>query len=101
MCALITRLALFVDRRIGAPGHGERADLGDIPAQKPHRLTIIVRTEDESPLPAKSTAYVGRGDAGRGISGNLDQQPSATVRLSDVSHEVFQISVRVPGYRIV
>ena len=34
---------------IGAPGHGQRADLGDIPTQKPHRLTIIVRTEDGSP----------------------------------------------------
>ncbi len=86
---------------IGAPGHGQRADLGDIPAQKPHRLTIIVRTEDGSPVPAKSTVYVGRGDAWRGTSRNLDEKPSATVRLSDVSDEVFEMSVRVPGYEVV
>jgi hypothetical protein len=86
---------------IGAPGHGKRADLGDIPTNKPYRLTIVIRSEDGSPLPAKSTVYVGRGDAWRGTSRTLDQKPSATVRISDVSDEMFQISVRVPGYNVV
>ena len=86
---------------IEAPSHGKRADLGDIPTQTPYRLSLIVRTEEGAALPAHSTVYVGRADAWRGTSRTLAQQPSATVQLSDVSDEVFTMSVRVPGYTVV
>jgi hypothetical protein len=86
---------------IEAPGHGQLADLGDIATQTPRRLTIIVRTEDGGPLPAKATLHVGRDTAWRGTLRDLAQQPSTTVTLDDMSDEEFEISLRVPGYDVV
>lgn len=86
---------------VAAPRHGQRADLGDLSTQKPHRLKVIVRTEDGKALPPKSTVYVGRSDAWRGTSVILEQSSKVTVEINDMSDEVYTVSARVPGYQII
>jgi uncharacterized GH25 family protein len=83
------------------PGHAMRADLGDIPTQAPHRLTITVRTEDGSLLPAESSVYIGRSDAWEGTRLDLAREPLASIRLKDVGSELFFVLPRVPGYTVV
>lgn len=85
---------------VGLAGHGMQVDLGELPTQKPHRLTIMVRTDDGSPLPAESTIYLGRRDAWRGSSFTLAQQSWVQIDVDDVATESFQIGVRVPGYEV-
>ncbi len=84
-----------------APDHGEQADLGDIQAQSPARLSITVSSEDGGPLPDKSRVYIGRRDAWWGSDFDLSHQSSKEVSIDDASRELFQVSVRVPGYDVI
>ena len=86
---------------VRAPAHGQRADLGDIATEKPHRLAIMVRTDDGSPLPADSSVNIGRYRAWEGSWLPLPRMPAASIRLNDVGKEMFSISIRVPGFTVV
>lgn len=85
---------------VTAPGHGERAQFGEIPLQSPSRLTIIVKTEDGSKLPKDSYVMVMRQEAWRGAKEVLQQTSIAHAEFNDVPKENFQIIVRVPGYDV-
>lgn len=82
------------------PEHGQAADLGEIQAQHPRRLTITVTTTDGSPLPKDSYVYVGRRYGWRGAQLKLEQRPTCTVTLTDVGAEEFEIALRTRGYEV-
>lgn len=85
---------------VAAPGNGQLADLGPVPAQLPRTLSISVRTQDGSPIPEKSSVYVSRYSAWEGSRLPLPHEPTASVELNDVSREKYSISVLAPGYRV-
>ena len=53
-----------------APNHGERAQLGDLPLAKPSRLTLVVKTNDGSPLSKDSYVIITRRHAWREFANN-------------------------------
>ncbi len=65
-----------------------RADLGDLPANTPHRLTVIVETEDGSRLPQNSAVYLNRRDAWRGTTRELARAPKDTVILNEMNMDL-------------
>lgn len=86
---------------IRAPAHGQRADLGDIVTETPHRLSITVRTGDGSLLPADSSVSISRYRAWESSRLPLPRMPASDIRVDDVGKEMFSISVRVPGFVVV
>jgi hypothetical protein len=86
---------------IQAPEHGQRAELGDIAAVAPHRLTVKVVTNNGKRLPDKSVVYVGRRKAWRGSTLTLPPVESAVVQINDLGREPVEISVRVPGLKVI
>ena len=83
------------------PAHGKLVDLGDLEANEPQKLTIVVRTEDGSPIPDKSGVFIGRQDAWDGKTLTLENQSESTVSLVDVGRELFFVSMKTPKYNVV
>jgi hypothetical protein len=86
---------------VTVPNDRQTADLGDLPTQKPRSLSITVKTDDGSVLPEHSYAFVGREKAWKSSKMPLAQSNSATVVLSDVGIEAFQVWPYVPGFHVL
>ncbi len=86
---------------IQAPRHGEQADLGDIPAVEPRRLSVTVTTSDGGPLPQDSYIYIGRRYGWRGSQLPLEQKTTSTVSILDAAPEVYEVGVRTRGYTVL
>ncbi|MDV6031182.1 MAG: hypothetical protein F9B45_13970 [Phycisphaera sp. RhM] len=86
---------------VQAPRHGELADLGDIPAVEPRRLSVTVTTSDGAPLPSDSYVYIGRRYGWRGSQLPLEQKTTSTVSILDAAPEVYQVGVRAKGYTVL
>lgn len=88
---------------VNAPEAGKRADLGDVRAEIPKRLTVTVQTLDDSPLPVDTTVIVNRNLAWRSERALVatDGKSSAQISLSAVGEEILEISVLAKGYKVI
>ena len=64
-------------------------------------MTIKVVTNNGQRLPDKSIVYVGRRKAWRGSTLTLPPVASGVVQINDLGREPVEISVRVPGLKVV
>ncbi|PAY21073.1 hypothetical protein CKO51_03295 [Rhodopirellula sp. SM50] len=85
---------------IEAPRHGEMANLGEIAAVEPRRLSVTVTTSDGSSLPKDSYVYIGRRYGWRGSQLPLEQKTTSTVSILDAAPEVYEVAVRTKGYTV-
>ncbi|QEG01348.1 Nickel uptake substrate-specific transmembrane region [Stieleria maiorica] len=86
---------------IKAPRHGERADLGEIPAVQPRRLEVTVTTSDGTPIPKDSYVYIGRQYGWRGSQLPLEQKSTSKVSILDAAPELYQVALRTKGYEVL
>jgi hypothetical protein len=88
---------------IEAPATGQLAELGEVATQPAQLLRVSIRTIDKSSLPAGGRLFVSRGKAWHSSRFDLlgDGKSQADVVLPSVAHEMLEISVRIPGYRVL
>lgn len=84
-----------------APGNGKRAELGDVSTETPSVLRIKLQTSDEAPLPEKSVIFVSRDKAWQAARYYPEGKVEPVIEVLDAPREAFQITVRVPGYRVL
>ena len=86
---------------VTAPGHSKRAELGDVELKPARKLSIQLRTNDKQPLPEKSYVYVARSKAWQSARFDPAGKVDPTLEIKDAGSEVYEIGVRIPGYKVV
>ncbi|WP_419189014.1 carboxypeptidase regulatory-like domain-containing protein [Stieleria marina] len=76
-------------------------DLGEVPAQKGHRVALRFVTEDRKPIPPRAYCYLSRSKAWSSSRKSLPQRFAATVRFNAVPTDIIRVYVRVPDYEVV
>lgn len=88
-------------RLIDAPASGQLSDFGSIEVEAAHRLKVVVRTMDDSPVPESSIVIVSRSRTQDGLRLPLSPASPATVEIPGLGNEPVRVRAFVPGYRVV
>ncbi|MEM7479330.1 MAG: hypothetical protein AAF483_30470, partial [Planctomycetota bacterium] len=85
---------------VTAPGHGKRAELGDVPLQAASRLSIKIRAADKQELPEKSMLYVGQRLAWQVARFDPAGKNDPLFTIPDASEGSYDVTLRIPGYKV-
>ncbi|MEL7265559.1 MAG: carboxypeptidase-like regulatory domain-containing protein [Planctomycetota bacterium] len=83
------------------PAAGKRGILENLRGQTPSRLTIIVKTNDGSPLPQGSTFRLLQGRQISHSQSTLPDLPESKVVLRDAPNQVIEAQFRLRGWEII
>lgn len=83
-----------------APASGMLADLGDLEAQRSHRLTVQFITADKQPIAEKSYCSLSRNRAWHSYRQFIPTKEGKAIVFEGLASEVTGLGIRVPGYEV-